>query len=80
MRIGAFMSGNSDQNTTVTERFIRLPELEQLVGFKRSTIYRMVAAKRLPAPIRLGPNTVAWRLSSVQRWMADIIESNQQAA
>jgi prophage regulatory protein len=74
------MSGNSNQLPSAAERFIRLPELEQLIGFKRSTIYRMVAAKRLPAPIRLGANTVAWQLSTVQKWMADVIESNQQAA
>lgn len=72
--------GTSNPAMPAAERFIRLPELEQLIGFKRSTIYRMVAAKRLPAPIRLGANTVAWQLSSVQRWMADVIESNQQAA
>lgn len=72
--------GTSNTVMPPSERFIRLPELEQLVGFKRSTIYRMVAAKRLPAPIRLGANTVAWRLSAVQQWMADVIESNQQAA
>ncbi len=74
------MGGNSNQLTSTAERFIRLPELEVLIGFKRSTIYRMVAAKRLPAPIRLGANTVAWQLSSVQQWMADVIASNQKAA
>lgn len=51
------------------DRFLRLPDVEQIVGIKRSTIYRQVAAEAFPKPIRLGPNTVAWRESDIQSWM-----------
>jgi prophage regulatory protein len=56
-----------------TERFIRLPELERIVGFKRSTIYRKTGEGTFPAPIKCGPNTTVWLASSIDRWMAETI-------
>jgi len=69
------------ENTPTADRFISLPELERIVGFKRSTIYRR-AGKDFPAPIRTGPNRVAWLASDVDRWMAEIVATSreQQAA
>ena len=69
------------ENTPTADRFISLPELERIVGFKRSTIYRR-AGKDFPAPIRTGPNSVAWLASDVDRWMAEIVATSreQQAA
>jgi Predicted transcriptional regulator len=70
-----------NQNTPTADRFISLPELERIVGFKRSTIYRR-AGKDFPAPIRIGPNRVAWLSSDVDRWMAETVAASreQQAA
>jgi predicted DNA-binding transcriptional regulator AlpA len=68
-------------NTPTADRFISLPELERIVGFKRSTIYRR-AGKDFPLPIRTGPNRVAWLASDVDRWMAETVAASreQQAA
>lgn len=64
------------ENTPTADRFISLPELERIVGFKRSTIYRR-AGKDFPAPIRTGPNRVAWLASDVDRWMAETIAASR---
>lgn len=61
------------------DRFLRLPAVEQLVGIKRSTIYRQVAAAVFPKPIRLGPNTVAWRESEIHAWMAEKVTASTEA-
>jgi prophage regulatory protein len=63
-------------NTPTAERFISLPELERIVGFKRSTIYRRVG-KDFPAPIRTGPNRVAWLASDIDHWMAETIAASR---
>lgn len=64
-------------NTAPTaERFISLQELERIVGFKRSTIYRR-AGKDFPSPIRTGPGRVAWLASDVDRWMAETIAASR---
>ena len=34
-------------------RFLRLPEVKQLTGLSRSSLYRLCAEKRFPAPVPL---------------------------
>lgn len=66
-------------NTPTIDRFICLPELQNIVGFKRSTIYRRIEDKTFPAPIRTGPGRVAWLASDIDRWMAETIVASREA-
>jgi prophage regulatory protein len=57
--------------SAVPERLIRLPELKALIGFTAtSTVYRLMAAGDLPAPVRIGSRAVAWRASDIAAWQA----------
>lgn len=38
-----------------------------LHGVSVATVWRWVQAGRLPAPIKLGPNTTAWRVRDLRR-------------
>jgi predicted DNA-binding transcriptional regulator AlpA len=49
---------------------VRLPVVAALHGVGPATIWRWVKAGRLPAPIKLGPNTTAWRVGDLRRVMA----------
>lgn len=49
-------------------QFARLPIVLKLTGLGRSTVYRWIADGSFPAPVRLGPRVVAWRLSDLDRW------------
>ncbi len=49
--------------------FVRRPQLQQMLGIGRSTLYRWIAAKEFPAPVQLGPGVVAWRYADVQAWI-----------
>jgi prophage regulatory protein len=40
----------------------------RLTGLGRSTIYRLIAEKAFPSPVRLGTRAVAWRRSDLDRW------------
>jgi prophage regulatory protein len=48
--------------------FARLPTVIQATGLGRSTIYRWIAEGSFPPPVRLGPRTVAWRWTDLDRW------------
>ncbi len=51
-------------------RFLRLPEVEFLVGIKRSTIYRDIAAGKFPAPYELGSSrSVGWLSTEISAWI-----------
>lgn len=51
------------------ERLLRLPAVEAMTGLHRSALFRMRHAREFPAPYRLTPKTVAWKLSEVLAWM-----------
>lgn len=52
------------------DRFLRRDEVERLTGLSRSGIYkRKLVDPTFPAPVNLGPNSVAWIESEVRSWM-----------
>ena len=58
---------------TTAPRFLRLPEVLNLVGVTRSTLYRWMEAETLPRQISVGGNTVVWVESDVTKWMQEQI-------
>ncbi|MCG9026944.1 AlpA family transcriptional regulator [Laribacter hongkongensis] len=55
-------------NTTI--KFYRLPEVLNLTGYSRPSIYRLMNAGEFPQSVRLGSRAVAWRSSDIDAWMA----------
>ena len=49
---------------------VRLPVVAALHGIGPATVWRWVKSGRLPAPVKLGPNTTAWRVGELRRAMA----------
>jgi len=47
---------------------LRLPAVMKLTGLGRSTIYRMVAERRFPCPVRITNRAVAWRRADLDHW------------
>ena len=52
------------------ERLIRLPEVVNLTGLPKSTLYNMVRQGRFPKPQKMGRISL-WRLSDVHRFISD---------
>lgn len=50
-----------------TVRFLRLPDVLDRVGLKRSKFYAMVKKGEFPAPIKIGDTSV-WPDSEVREW------------
>jgi prophage regulatory protein len=51
--------------------FLRLPDVKLLTGLSKSSLYALIRANSFPAPVRLGPRTVAWVRSEIQQWAAE---------
>ena len=50
------------------QRILRLPAVLQVTGLARSTVYRMMAERTFPAPVKLAKRAVGWRHDDVQQW------------
>ena len=51
-------------------RILRMPEVCQYTGIRRSSVYRKLAEGSFPPPIRLGARSVGWRLADIDVWLA----------
>lgn len=52
------------------EVLYRLPDVITISGRKRSTLYRGIAEGTFPRPVQLGPQSVGWRKSDLDAWIA----------
>jgi prophage regulatory protein len=53
------------------ETFIRKPAILDRTGSTSPSLYRWVNKGHFPAPVKIGPRAVAWRLSEVEEWEKD---------
>jgi prophage regulatory protein len=53
-----------------TDRIIRFPELVQIVGRPRSSIYLMMRNGQFPAGRKIGTRAVGWLQSEIDAWLA----------
>lgn len=56
------------------ERIIRRAEVLRLTGLTKSSLYRLIEAGEFIRPVRLGPNSVGWRLAAVLEWIRALPE------
>lgn len=50
-------------------RILRRAEVRNYTGLPYSTLYRLIAEKKFPAPIKLGERAVGWELASIDKWL-----------
>ena len=59
-----------------TDRLLNRPAVEEITGLGRTALYRAMREQRFPEPLRVGPKSVRWRLSEVQRWIDSLERSH----
>jgi prophage regulatory protein len=59
-----------DHGEAITPVFLRMPNVVRMTGLTRSTIYRLIADRKFPRPVRLGPRAVGWRRADLDQWSA----------
>lgn len=60
-----------DDNQATFNRCVRIREVKAMTGMSHSTIYKYIAAGQFPKPIKLGLRMAAWRVSTIEAWIAD---------
>jgi prophage regulatory protein len=59
--------------------FLRLPDVKLVTGLSKSSLYALIRTESFPAPVRLGPRTVAWVRSEVNDWAVERISTSRFA-
>ena len=55
------------------DRLLRLPEVEDATGIKKSSIYALARAGKFPAPVRITRRLSVWPESAVLNWVNERI-------
>jgi len=63
-------SAETHRADTKGAEFLRMPSVIRRTGLARSTIYRLIAERQFPSPVRLAGRAVGWRLTDLDRWSA----------
>ncbi len=60
-------------------KFLRLSAVIAATGLSRTTIWRKVKAGLFPAPIPIGPKSVAWDAEEIAQWQQRCIDASRGA-
>ena len=62
------------------KRILRLHQVEEITGLKRSALYERMADGRFVKPVNLGPKAVGWVESEVTDWVDNRIAERDAKA
>ena len=54
------------------ERMMRLPEVAEVTGLSKTTVWRRVRDGDFPTPVRLGSlatRSIGWREGEIEKWL-----------
>jgi prophage regulatory protein len=60
-------------------KILRLPDVKNITGLSRSTIYLKISEGSFPKPISLGPRAVGWVEEHVLQWVQERIDSSRNS-
>jgi len=78
IQLGPFGSGSGPENGALLSSpvcILRIKEVEQRIGFKRSYIYRLMKEGRFPQQVRIGLRAVGWSSHDVDQWIQERLQS-----
>lgn len=51
---------------------MRLRDVLAATRLSRSSVYRLLNTGNFPQPVRIGPRAVAWHVSDINQWVANL--------
>lgn len=51
------------------DKILRLPQVIERVGLKKTAIYKMIATDDFPKQVKLGAHASGWLESDIQKWI-----------
>ena len=61
-------------------KVLRLPQVCEVTGLRRSMIYQLEAEQRFPRRIKIGVRAVGWMQGEVQQWVVQRIERSRSSS
>ena len=55
--------------SSLETRLITMREVLRICALGRSTVYRLMAARQFPQPVKIGRRGVRWRVSDIEEWV-----------
>ena len=62
------------------KKMYRLPEVMNITGLSRSSIYLRVSTDEFPKPVKIGRRAVGWPEDSIIAWQAKMMEAQDESA
>ncbi|MDC1216291.1 AlpA family phage regulatory protein [Octadecabacter sp.] len=62
------------------KKIYRLPDVMNMTGLSRSSIYLRVSTNEFPKPIKIGRRAVGWPEDSIIAWQARMMEARDESA
>ena len=62
------------------KKIYRLPEVMDMTGISRSSIYLRISTNEFPKPVKLGRRAVGWPEDSIIAWQAQMMEAQDESA
>ena len=60
------------------DRLLTLRDVEHFTGFRKSSLYSLIADKRFPPPIKIGRSS-RWPSSEISDWIQETIQRGRSA-
>ena len=64
-------------STNPENTLIRIKQVQKQTGIARSTIYKLLALKRFPQPVKLTEKAIGWPQKSINDWVASKISNSE---
>ena len=62
------------------KKIYRLPDVMNMTGLSRSSIYLRISTNEFPKPVKLGRRAVGWPEESIIAWQAKMMEAQNESA
>jgi prophage regulatory protein len=62
------------------KKIYRLPEVMDMTGLSRSSIYLRVSTNEFPKPVKIGRRAIGWPEESIIAWQAKMMEAQDESA
>jgi len=62
------------------KKMYRLPEVMNMTGLSRSSIYLRVSTDEFPKPVKIGRRAIGWPEDSIIAWQAKMMEAQDESA
>jgi excisionase family DNA binding protein len=66
------------QHDPLTDPLLTTKELARVLKVSSRTVWRWLALKRLPEPIRYSRSCIRWRTSTIQAYLDDLADNAQR--